>query len=122
MSDKTEKMVTLADVAQDRPDGAQSDDVLTVTDNPDQGSYEARVGDETVAGVVYTRNGDHVTLLATSVYPQHRGKGLAGRLLDAVLEDLRQKHETVSVSCPFATTYVETHPEYRRMIAPGGPA
>lgn len=122
MADETATMVTLTDVAQDRPDGEGVPDDLVITDNAEQGVYEATIGNETVAGVVYTRSGDHITLLATSVYPRHRGKGIAGRLLGGVLDDLKAKNETVTVSCPFATTYLDAHPEYRSVIASKGRA
>lgn len=122
MAEETATMVTLTDVAQDRADAAVAADDLVVTDNDEKGVYEAKIGDETVAGVVYTRSGDHITLLATSVYPQHRGKGIAGRLLGRVLEDLKTNNETATVSCPFATTYLNTHPEYRSVIASKGTA
>lgn len=121
MTHDSATMVTLTDVAQDRAEGADVGD-LKISDDPDQGIYEAKIGDETVAGLLYTRSGDHLTLLATSVYPQHRGKGIAGRLLGSVLEDLKSKNETATVSCPFATTYIQSHPEYRDVIAPRGTA
>lgn len=122
MADETATMVTLTDVAQDRSDGTESPDDLVIVDNREQGIYEARIGGETVAGAVYTRRGAHVTLLATSVFPQHRGKGIAGRMLAGVLDELQAKDETVTVSCPFATTYLQSHPEYRNVLASKGTA
>lgn len=113
-------METLTNVAQD--DGGHSSPAkgdLTITEDRDQGLYEAKIDGETVAGVVYTRSKDHITLLATSVYPQYRGRGIAGQLLGGVLDSVRDAGETVTVSCPFATTYINAHPEYRGVVTVG---
>jgi predicted GNAT family acetyltransferase len=114
-------MVALTGDAQDTseaevPAPASGGAELTITENPDVGIYEAALGGVTVAGVVYSRSGDHVTLLATSVFPQFRGKGIAARLLSGVLDDLRAAGDRVTVSCPFATAFVRSHPEYADMI------
>jgi predicted GNAT family acetyltransferase len=114
-------MVTLGGGARDSaeaeaPAPNSEGEELTITENPDVGIYEAALGGVTVAGVVYSRSGDHVTLLATSVFPQFRGKGIAARLLGAVLDQLRAAGDRVTVSCPFATAFARSHPEYADMI------
>ena len=78
MAEKTEDMVALAGIEHDaaevdlsattRPDTED----LIIIENADLGTYEAVLGSETVAGVVYSKAGDRVTLLATSVFPAFR--------------------------------------------------
>ena len=91
-------------------------DEFTITKKPDVGIYEAALDGVTVAGVVYSRVGKHVTLLATSVFPEFRGKGIAARLLSGVLDELRASGDRVTVSCPFATAFARSHPEYADVI------
>jgi predicted GNAT family acetyltransferase len=122
MAGKTEGMVALAGIEHD---GAEVDlsatttrdtEDLTITENADLGTVEASLGGETVAGVVYSKAGDHVTLLATSVFPAYRGKGTAAMLLSGVLDTLRSQGETVTVTCPFAAAFVNAHPEYADVL------
>jgi predicted GNAT family acetyltransferase len=74
------------------------------------------LGGEIVAGVVYSKAGNRVTLLATSVFPAFRGKGIAARLLSGVLDKLRAQGETATITCPFAAEFVSTHPEYADVL------
>lgn len=124
MSEKSEAMVTLTSSEQDSeesdPQAATTGDIedLIITDNSDLGVYEAASDGQTIAGIVYKKTGNHVTLLATSVFPEYRGKGVAGRLLAGVLDKIRTQNETVTVSCPFATAFVNAHPEYSDIVMP----
>lgn len=101
MAGKAEGMVT--------PDTVD----IIITENSEGGIYEAVLGGETVAGVVYSKAGNRVTLRATSVFP---GKRIAARLLSGVLDRLRMQGETVTVSCPLAVAFVSAHPEYADVL------
>lgn len=124
MTSNAEGMVTLTHADQDTADSDQAATTtpgtgeLTITENSDVGIYEATVGGTTVAGVVYSRAGNRVTLLATSVFPEFRGQGIAGRLLGGVLDMLRARGETATISCPFAAEFVSAHPEYAGVLNP----
>ncbi|SDL04539.1 hypothetical protein SAMN04487916_105144 [Arthrobacter sp. ov407] len=74
------------------------------------------MGGETVAGVIYSKTGNRVTLLATSVFPAFRGKGIPARLLSGILEKLRAQGETATMTCPFAAEFVSAHPEYADVL------
>jgi predicted GNAT family acetyltransferase len=127
MADETASMITLTGTAMDAPDATQAafagadPGELIITENSAVGIYEATRDGVTVAGAVYSRTGDRVTLLATSVFPEFRGQGIAGMLLGAVLDRLRAEGATVILSCPFAAEFVAEHPEYAGVIAPGAP-
>jgi predicted GNAT family acetyltransferase len=118
MAGKSEGMVTLTDINVDSahvelsaittPDWED----LIITENSDVEIYEAALNGETVGGVAYSKAGNGVTLLATSVFPAFRGKGIAARLLRGVLDHLRAQGENITVTCPFAAEFVSTHPEY----------
>lgn len=122
MPGNAEGMVTLTGIEQDGPDTDPSittepdSNDLIITENKDAGIYEAALSGVTVAGVVYSRAGSHVTLLATSVFPEFRGRGIAAKLLGGVLDGLRAEGETVTITCPFATAFVTAHPEYAEIL------
>jgi len=91
------------------------------SDNSELGVYEATIGGRTAAGLVYNQVGSRVTLLATSVLPEFRGKGLAARLTGAVLDELRMQGETATITCPFAAAFANAHPEYADVLDPAFP-
>ena len=122
MADEAAGMITLTEADHDGARAARSatgiseTPELTIVENPDAGVYEAVVEGVTAAGVVYSKVGNRVTLLATSVFPEFRGQGYAGRLLSGVLDRLRDEGATATVSCPFAATFLRDHPEYRDVL------
>lgn len=127
MTDNAEDMITLTSAEQDAGDtnrsGATAPDAedLVITDNSDLGVYEATIGGRTAAGLVYTKVGNRVTLMATSVLPEFRGKGVAARLIGSVLDELRTQGKTATVTCPFTAAFVNAHPEYADVLDPAYP-
>ncbi|MEU4482378.1 GNAT family N-acetyltransferase [Micromonospora sp. NPDC023966] len=127
MAGNAEDMITLTSAEQDlgasnlsgatAPDG---EDVV-ITDNSELGIYEAAIGGRTAAGLVYSKAGSRVVLMATSVFPEFRGKGVAARLIGGVLDELRMQGKTATVTCPFAAAFVNAHPEYADVLDPAFP-
>ncbi|MFG2099949.1 GNAT family N-acetyltransferase [Micromonospora echinaurantiaca] len=124
MADNAEDMITLTSTEQDSGgsnlSGATAPDAddLVITNNSARGIYEATIGGRTAAGLVYNEVGSRVILLATSVIPEFRGKGVAARLIGGVLDELRMQGKTATVTCPFATAFVNAHPEYADVLDP----
>jgi predicted GNAT family acetyltransferase len=122
MAGTDESMVFLAgreqeDAHVDLPATAQPcAEELTITENSALGIYEAALGGEIVAGVIYSKAFNRVALLATSVFPAFRGKGIPAKVLIGVLEKLRGQGVTVTISCPFAAEFVGTRPEYADVL------
>lgn len=56
----------------------------------------------------------------TFVDPSLRGRGMAGRLLQAVVDTLRQEGRRAVPTCPYAARWFETHPEARDLLAQPG--
>ncbi|MBT2521375.1 GNAT family N-acetyltransferase [Arthrobacter sp. ISL-28] len=100
------------------PPGAEE---LIITENSALGIYEAVLGGEIVAGVIYSKGVNRIALLATSVFPAFRGKGIPAKLLIGVLDKLRAQGATVTISCPFAAEFVGAHPEYADVLGIGRP-
>lgn len=91
---------------------------VSIADNWEAGAYELEVDGQTAAGLLYRETGTRVALLATSVFPEFRGKGIAGKLLGGVLVMLREEGRTATLTCPFATSFVRSHPEYADVVDP----
>ncbi|WP_236028457.1 NAD(+)/NADH kinase [Paractinoplanes lichenicola] len=95
------------------PDAADA----VVVDAFERRRYELLIGGE-VAGVLhYRRHGDQIELLHTEVEQSFSGRGLAGRLASAALEDARSRATPVVASCPFVTGYLDRHPEFADLLA-----
>jgi uncharacterized protein len=82
-----------------------------VVDNPKERRYELWVG-ETRAGVVeYLAEPATILLVHTEIDPSFEGQGLGGRLVAAVLSDLRARGLELVPLCPFVRAYLRRHPE-----------
>lgn len=104
----------------DAPDAATPD--LRLVNDELAGIYEGVLGDDTVGGVTYNLGGDdRVTLLAVSLFPEFRGRGLASELIRGVLDDVRAQGKTVSNYCPVVRSFIDRHPEYSAVIDPEHP-
>ena len=101
--------------------GAIEAEKVTITDNKEAGVYELWVDGQTAAGLLYNEAGTRVTILATAVFPKFRGKGIAGNLLGVVLDLLRAEGRTATLTCPFATAFVHSHPQYADVVDPTFP-
>jgi NAD+ kinase len=95
------------------PDSADA----VVVDSFERQRYELLLGGE-VAGVLhYRRHGGRVELMHTEVEQSFSGRGLAGRLASAALEDARVRATPVVVSCPYVIGYLDRHPEFSDLLA-----
>ncbi|MEV4808631.1 GNAT family N-acetyltransferase [Micromonospora azadirachtae] len=127
MAGNAESMITLTSAAQDTSDSdlsratAPDTEELVITENSALGIYEAKIKGRTAAGIVYEKDGSRVVLMATSVLPEFRGQGLAARLVGGVLNELRMQGKTATITCPFAASFVKSHPEYADVLDPAFP-
>ena len=88
-------------------------------DNSKEQRYELRIDDVRVGLTTYTLAPGEITFLHTEIESQYQGRGLAGRLAVAVLDDARRRHLVVHPRCPFIRDYIAGHPEYADLVAPG---
>jgi len=88
---------------------------LKIENNESTHRWEAKVG-EYVAFSSYRLNEDTIHFLKTRVPPELEGQGVAGRLVQAALDDARAKHLTVVPICRFVASYIRRHPEYRDLV------
>ena len=90
----------------------------SVTDHPEQSRFELQVDGELAGWLEYRPAGDNVILAHTEVMEGHEGQGLGGVLVKHALEAARAGGKGVIATCPFASAYIERHPELEEYLAP----
>jgi predicted GNAT family acetyltransferase len=82
-----------------------------VTDNRAQHRFELAVGGE-VAFANYRLEPGRWTITYVETPIALRGGGVAGRLMQGVLEQARRQGVKVTPLCAYAVAYMKRHPEY----------
>jgi uncharacterized protein len=90
---------------------------IEVADNPDKRRYEARLDGELAGYLFYEARSDRLVLVHTEVADEFEGRGVGGLLVAGTLDDVRSRGLLVTPLCPFATAYIERHPEYADLVA-----
>lgn len=55
-------------------------------------------------------------LYHTFVPPEFRGRGIAGLLAEAAIQEAQKNGRKIVPSCSFVQTYLKRHPEYNDMV------
>ena len=99
---------------------------LEVKDVRERDRYEGRLTDGATASdrtsdpaiTAYARDGDLIALQHTEVPPALEGQGIARRLVQAVLDDVRARGLAVIPNCPYVRSFLRKHPSYRDLVHP----
>jgi predicted GNAT family acetyltransferase len=111
----SQDQTVLIDELHDNPHAPASD--FEVVNDEKANIYEAIIGDREIAGVSYNVAGDdRLVLLAISVFPEFRKRGIATELIRRVLDDVRAQGKTVTIMCPIVRTFIENNPEYAGLV------
>lgn len=79
--------------------------------------YEATIEDTAIGGVPYNLlDGDRIVLLAVSVSPEFRGRGVSTELIRRVLDDVRAQGKTIVNHCPVVRRFIENDPGYADLL------
>jgi predicted GNAT family acetyltransferase len=73
--------------------------------------------DGATAFVNYRIDGGTITLQHTETPAALRGRGIASRLVQGVLDDIRARGLKMVPRCAFVCAYIGKHPEYRDLVA-----
>ena len=97
---------------------------ISISNQGDRQRYEIAVAGELAGFVDYRAQGESVALVHTEVLPQFEGRGLAGRLAEFALEDVRRQGATVVPRCSYIAKYIQGHPGMQDLVDPqhGGAA
>jgi uncharacterized protein len=78
--------------------------------------FEIRVDGATAGHAEYHRRGSTISFVHTVVEDAYSGKGLAGRLARAALDDARARGLAVLPFCPFVRGWIAKHPDYVDLV------
>jgi uncharacterized protein len=87
-----------------------------IRDNTALNRFELDAGGAT-AFVNYKIDGGTIMLLHTETPVALRGRGIASRLVQGVLEDIRARGLKIMPRCAFVRAFLAKHPEYRDLVA-----
>ena len=93
---------------------------IDVHDNPSRRRYELAEDGVVVGFVSYRIYDGVIDLVHTEVDPDHGGRGLAGQLVAATLDDARRRGLGVLPHCPYVRSYIDTHADRYLDLVPAG--
>lgn len=77
-------------------------------------------GDDELGFLAYTPREAAISIDSTVVHPQHRGRGVAGRLVAFALDDLGESStKRIEPRCSYVVDYIAKHPEYVELTRRG---
>jgi uncharacterized protein len=88
----------------------------TIRDNAARSRFELDV-DGVTAFMNYRLGGGVISLDHTETPVAARGRGIASRLVEGVLEIARARGLKVVPRCPFVRVYLAKHPEFGDLLA-----
>lgn len=98
-------------------DGSDAEPTFEVVEDPERGRFELRRDGEAVGHADYRSRGDSVLVPHVTTYAEHRGQGYADRLMEGLLDRLRDTDRTIVPLCPFAAGYVRDNERYHELLA-----
>lgn len=89
---------------------------MNFTYNPNQVAY-FHPDNNLLAEVTFPNvDADTVDINHTFVDDSLRGQGVAGKLMEAVAEHLRSQGKKAVLTCSYAISWFEKHPEYQDVL------
>ena len=95
-------------------------DETTITrhDSGDHGEYRAAVpGSDAIGRLTYQRRGSTLVADHTLVPPEIGGKGVAARLVAALIADAREAGDKIVPQCSYVEAAFRRHPEWSELRA-----
>ncbi|GAA2227284.1 N-acetyltransferase [Herbiconiux moechotypicola] len=82
--------------------------------------YTIALDDELAGFADYRLEGSRIVFTRTEVDPARRQSGLAGRLVEYALDDVRTSSAlTVVPQCTFVAHFIDEHPDYQELVDRG---
>ena len=84
---------------------------LEVTHNAEKYRFETWI-DHQLSKLDYLLDEDTIVMTHVGVYPEHRGQGVAGKLVEIALNYAEENSLRVIPMCPYVAAYIRRHPQY----------
>ncbi len=88
----------------------------SVRDNTHRSRFELEEEGQ-IAFADYRRSGDILVIPHVEAPTPLRGKGTAGRLMQGMLDLIRERGLKVVPSCPYAAAFIQRHKQYQDLLA-----
>ncbi len=86
-------------------------EALEVIQNEDERRFETWI-DGYLSKLEYIQDGKNFVITHVGVYPELRGQGIAGRIVQVSLDYAKARGLRVVPMCSYAAAYIRKHPEY----------
>lgn len=86
-------------------------DKLEVTHNEAESTFEVWI-DGYLSKLDYIRDDKNFVITHVGVYPELRGQGVAGKIVETALQYAKQKSLRVVPMCSYAASYIRRNPQY----------
>lgn len=103
--------------ALDRP-SADTESEVRVRHDAEDHVYAAIMAGRRIASMRYDVVAGRIIVLATTVDPEFRGRGIAADLIADALDDIRERHLRVSVRCPVVAAFIARNQPFADLLAP----
>lgn len=90
-----------------------------ITDNRECSRFELTEQGR-LAFASYRISGNVISLLHVEADPALRGQGTAGRLMEGLLDIIREKGMKVRPVCGYADSYIQRHPHHADLLEADG--
>ena len=89
---------------------------LEVTHNEANHRFEAWI-DGKLSKLDYIQDGKNFVITHVGVYPDHRGQGLAGKIVETALQYARENSFRVLPMCSYAAAYIRRNPQHMELTS-----
>ncbi len=87
---------------------------LEITHNPAKQRFEVWI-DGHLSKLDYIQEGKNFVITHVGVYPEHRGRGVAAKIVDAGLQYVRENSLRVIPMCSYAAAYIRRNPQHMEL-------
>ena len=87
---------------------------LEVAHNEAEHRFETWI-DGYLSKLDYIQDGKNFVITHVGVYPELRGQGVAGKIVEVGLEYAKENSLRVVPMCSYAAAYIRRHPEYAEL-------
>jgi len=89
---------------------------LEVTHNESEHTFEVWINGH-LSKLDYIQDEKNFVIAHVGVYPEFRGQGVAGKIVEAGLEYARQNSLRVIPMCGYAAAYIRRNPQYMELTS-----
>jgi uncharacterized protein len=86
-------------------------DKLEVSHNPAHHAFEVWI-DGQLSKLDYIQDGKNFVITHVGVYPEHRGQGIAAKIVEAGLQYAKANSLRVIPMCSYAAAYIRRNPQH----------